>query len=76
MQTKLTPYEKYIINQIEIGQIAIHLSQIVNYKNKRIKYYIAITHLKELEIVQEMSDELIIISNNKYYKSQMLHNKY
>lgn len=72
MRIKLTPEEKYIINQIELGTLSKYLGSLVSYPEKRLQYTKRIAHLKELGIVTEMSGELIILSDNKYYKSQII----
>jgi hypothetical protein len=69
---KLTLYEKYLINQIEIGELKKYLGSIVSYPKKRLQYSIAIDKLKQLEIVIEFSGELTINASSKIYKSQIV----
>ncbi len=65
----LTIYEKYIINQIEIGDLHKHLGGIVSYPLKRLVYSKAIARLKEMGIVFEMSGEVAVNSSNTIYRS-------
>jgi hypothetical protein len=68
---KLTLYQKFIINQIEIGELHKYLGSIVRYPEKRLRYSIEIDKLKKLDIVIEMSNELTINSSSNFYKSQI-----
>lgn len=72
MTHHLTIYQRYLINQIEIGELSKYLGSIVSYPRKRLQYSIEIDKLKKLEIVGEMSGELFINISNKIYIS----NKY
>jgi hypothetical protein len=68
MTHKLTLYEKYLINQIELGLLSKYLGSILSYPEKRRRYYITIDNLKRLEIVFEMSNELCVNSSSPLYK--------
>jgi hypothetical protein len=69
---KLTLFEKYIINQIELGILNKFIGSLVSHPEKRRQYYIAVDHLKKLEIIIEFSGELTINLSSNLYKSQII----
>ena len=68
MKNELTPYEKLIVNKIEIGELHSYLGSLVSYPEKRVRYSKTINHLKKLELIIEFHGELTVNLSSKYYQ--------
>jgi hypothetical protein len=66
---KLSVYQKFIINQIEIGELHKYLGSIVSYKEKRLRYLLNIKILKDSGCVIEFHGYLTVDTSSKIYKS-------